>query len=97
MSDEHPFERPLVTRKDTDWALCCLCPNKSKKDLRCPYKKECYHEAYQALEDDMNNVIEHSVPLPLGVNLQCLNDKQITLAIIMDVEDDSALILCSEQ
>ena len=74
MSDEHPFERPLVTRKDTDWALCCLCQNKSKKDLQCPYKKECYHEAYQALEDDMNNCIEHGVALPLGVNLQCLND-----------------------
>ena len=74
MSDEHPFERPLVLREDTDRALCCLCQNKSKKDLRCPYKKECYHEAYQALEDDMNNCIEHNVPLSLVVNLQCLND-----------------------
>ena len=42
--------------------------------MRCPYKKECYHETYQALEDDMNNCIEYDVPLPLGVNLQCLND-----------------------
>ena len=74
MSDENPFERPLVTRKDTGWALCCLCQNKYKKDLPCPYKKECYHEAYQALEDDIYNFIEHDVPLPLGVNLQCLND-----------------------
>ena len=74
MSDEHSFERPLVTREDTDRALCCLCLNKSKKDLRCLYKKECYLEAYQALEDDKNNCIEHDVPLPLGVNSQCLND-----------------------
>ena len=108
MSDEHHFERPLVTRKDTDWEWCCLCQNKSKIYLRCPYKKECYHEAYQALEDDMNNFFEHDVPLSLGMNLQCLNDGSgipntliiiisYKLAIVMDVKDDSALILCSEQ
>jgi len=73
-SDEHPFERPLVTRKDNDWPLCCLYQNKSKKVMRCPCKKECYHEAYQALEDDMNDCIEHDIHLPPGVNVQCLKN-----------------------
>lgn len=67
MSDAHPFDHPFVTRKDTDWALCCLCQDKSNKDLRCPYKKECYHNAYQTLEDDLKYFVENDVPLPLGV------------------------------
>lgn len=77
MSDNHPFDQPLVARKDTDWSLCCLCQLQDKsntKDLRYPYKKDCYHTAYQTLEDDLNKFVKNVVPLPLGVNLECLDD-----------------------
>ena len=61
MSYVDPFEYPK--RKDTDWTLCCLCQEKSSKELRCPYKRECYHNAYQALEDDLKNFVDNGVSL----------------------------------
>ena len=65
-----------TTRKIMDWALCCLCQgeDKSSKDLRRPYSKECYHTAYQSLEEDLKIFAENDVTLPLGVNLNRLND-----------------------
>ena len=45
-----------------------------QKDLRCSYKKECYHDAYQTLEGDMTYCIEHGVPLPLAMNIGYLDD-----------------------
>ena len=66
---------PLVTRTDTDWTLCCLCQDHSdKKDLRCPFNKECHHKAYETLADDLKNFVTNDVLLPLGVNLECLDD-----------------------
>ena len=49
-------------------------PRKKTKDLRCPYKQERYHNSYQTLEDELNRFVENDIPLPLGVNLECLND-----------------------
>jgi len=74
MDDEDPFEIPCNTRQDTDWALCCLCQEKAGKDLRHPYKKKCYHAAYQTLEDKLKAFVDNGIHLPLGVNLQCLDD-----------------------
>ena len=70
MSTDNPF----ITRKTTDWALCCLCQKESEKDLRCPYKRECHLTAYDTLETDLKNFIENDVRLPLGVTMVCLND-----------------------
>ena len=72
MSDIDPFEYPKW--KEIDWTLCCLCQKKSATELRCPYKKVCYHNAYQTLEDDLKNFVENDVPLLFGVNLECIND-----------------------
>ena len=74
MDDKNPLEIPCNTRQDTDWALCCLCQEKSGKDLRHPYKKKCYHAAYQTLEHELNGFADNGIPLPLGVSLQCLDD-----------------------
>ena len=75
MSEEHPFDHPAVTRKDTDWTMCCLCQETSNsKDMRSPYKKECYHKAYNTLENDFKMFVVNAVPLPLGVTLACLDD-----------------------
>ena len=76
MSGQYPFENPtcIIARKDTDWALCCLCQVKSKKDVRCPYKKECHHDAYQTLENELKKFVEHDISLPLQVSLECLDD-----------------------
>ena len=70
MSDGDIFEVP--EKKDTNWALCCLCQGQSKKDLRCPYKKECHHAAYQTLEYDLQHFVDNDMPLPFGVNLACI-------------------------
>lgn len=72
MSDDNPFEIPQ--RTVTDWSLCCLCQEQSNKDLRCPYKRECYHSAYQTLEDDLKRFVQNNIPLPLGMNLDCVDD-----------------------
>lgn len=74
MNQNNPFECLVDARKDTDWTLCCLCQEQNKKDLRCPYVKECYHNAYQTLEYDLNQFVQNHVPLPLGVTLECLDD-----------------------
>ena len=68
-------DNPLVTRTESDWALCCLCQvDSSKKDLRCPFNKEYLHKAYETLADDLKNFVENYVPLPLGVTLECVDD-----------------------
>ena len=65
---------PFLRRLRTDWELCCLCQEESRRDLRCPYNKECHHKAYGTLENDLKNFVANDVPLPLGVNLECLDD-----------------------
>ena len=66
-------EDPLETRRNTDWALCCLCQVNSK-ELRSPHTKVCWQGAYRTLEDDLTHFDTEKVPLPLGLNLKCLDD-----------------------
>ena len=68
------MDDPLASGRTFDWALCCLCQAKSRKDLRHPYKKECHHPAYDALENDIKTFTENSIPLPLGLSLADLDD-----------------------
>lgn len=68
------MDDPLASGRTFDWALCCLCQAKSRKDLRQPYKKECHHPAYDALENDIKTFTENSIPLPLGLSLADLDD-----------------------
>ena len=68
---------PLITTETgalRDWTLCCLCQERTKKDLRCPFKKDCHHKAYQSLEDDLRSFVENDAPLPLGLNLKDVDD-----------------------
>jgi len=67
-------ENTSVNRTITNWALCCLCQQEAGKDLRCPYSKECYYTAYDSLEADLKNFVDNDLPIPLGVNLECLDD-----------------------
>jgi len=75
---------PLIARTDTDWTLCCLCQDcSSKKDLRCPFNKECHHTAYETLADDLKYFVTNDVSLPLGVNLECLDDGSEVASILV--------------
>ena len=74
MSDFTSKDNPFSTRKVTDWSLCCLCQIKSDKELRCPLYKECHESAYQTLENDLKAFEENSVPLPLGLTLESLDN-----------------------
>ena len=67
-------QNPFYTRKVTDCGLCFLCQGQSRSDLRCPYNKECHHTAYHTLETDLINFVSNDIPLPLGVNPQCLDN-----------------------
>ena len=42
--------------------------------MRCPYKKECHHDAYQTLENELKKCVEHDISLPLQVSSECLDD-----------------------
>ena len=64
----------ILGRTNTDWELCCLCQGKYTKDLRCQYKKECYHEAHKSLEKDLISFAVNDIQLPFGVILACLYD-----------------------
>ena len=68
MSDENTLSK----RRGIDWEWCGLCQQKSNKDLQCPYKMEL--KAFQTLEKDLISFAEASIPLPLGVTLERLND-----------------------
>ncbi len=67
-------EDPFHTRKSTDWKICCLCQECTSADLRHPYRRKQDHIGYQGLEKDLNTFVEHNLPLPLALTLECLND-----------------------
>lgn len=103
MRDGDSFKN--TKRKDIDWALCCLCQGKSNKELRCPYKKECYHNAHHTLEDDLKNFVVNDAPLSLGVNFACLDNEagiantllESKAKITMNVEDALAHTLYNRE
>ncbi|KAF5283005.1 hypothetical protein FQA39_LY04876 [Lamprigera yunnana] len=69
------FENTTVNkRKTTNWTLCCLFQQDIRKDLLCPYEKECHHKAYEVLEVDLENIVDNEVSMPLDVNVECLDD-----------------------
>ena len=54
---------------------CAACVKK-KLGRTCDtlIRKKCYHAAYQTLEDELKAFVDNGIHLPLGVNLQCLDD-----------------------
>ena len=54
----------------------CVACIKKKLGRTCDIliRKKHYHAAYQTLEDELKAFADDDIPLPLGVNLQCLDD-----------------------
>ncbi|KAF5279417.1 hypothetical protein FQA39_LY05527 [Lamprigera yunnana] len=55
-------------------ALGCLCQQDVRKDLRCPYEKECHPKVYEVLEVDLKKFVDNEVPMPLDANVECLDN-----------------------
>lgn len=85
-------------------SLCCPCQEQSNNDLRCPYKKECYHSVYHTLENDLKRFVDKNIPLPLGMNMECVDDGSGVVRTLLKneakyhngFEDASTHILSSE-
>jgi hypothetical protein len=57
------------------WTRCCFCQTiLTSLELRHPYKENRHHHAYDSIEDDVNNFIFNSLPLPCNVKPADLND-----------------------
>ena len=61
-------------RKLTDYSKCCCCQDKSKTNIRYPYKREQDHAGYESLETDLTELVDSGIVLPWGLNLACIDD-----------------------
>ena len=55
------------SRVKGDWTLCCFCQTETSEKLQHPYEKVCYHEAYESIEEGIDNFIDNNVALPAGM------------------------------
>ena len=65
-------DNPLELWKKTDWGLCCFCQSETSNKLIHPYKKACYHQAYETIEKDLAKFHDNNVTLPYGMTQECL-------------------------
>ena len=66
----------LTVRTNTDYSKCSLCQLGSCRDqgLRRPYKRKQDHGSYGDIEIAITDLVSKNIPLPFGLNTQCLND-----------------------
>ena len=65
----------LKTHKNRHWLGIVLLVSRNNWEVTAtPLWEKCYLAAYQTLEDELKAFVDNDIPLPLGVNLQCLDN-----------------------
>jgi len=71
-----------------------LCQEKAAKDVRHPYKKKCYHAAYETREDELKAFVDNDIPLPLGVKWALESKNWVVHARLNTASDAAAGDTC---
>ena len=78
------FNMNELISRSPNWKLCCLCQEeKAGSDLRHPYTSEQFHDAYYALEHDLEQFRKNQIEIPLGVDPTSFDDGHGTAATLL--------------
>ena len=65
-------DNALELRKKTDWELSCFCQSEKSEKPKNPYKKVCYHQAYETIEKEFTSFLDNNMMLSYNMTRECL-------------------------